>query len=102
MAEKRLSQTDSVGTNLHEMRLLVPFPSTRLAEIAFNTLKVDREPRRGGCKKELGVDGCNLSVIFRAKEAKTLRVASNSFLDFLILVTETIEQFDVDCKCVFE
>ena len=76
------------------VQLSVPFPSTRHAEITYNTLRIDREPRRGGCSKELLLDGNKLVVNFRAKEARFLRVAVNSFLEFLTLVAETIEQFD--------
>lgn len=77
------------------VELSVPFPSTRHAKIAYNSLRIDKEPKRGGCSKELLVEENKLVANFRAKEASFLRVAVNSFLDFLKLVTETIEQFDV-------
>ena len=82
------------------MDLKIPFPNQKYAEIAYNSLRVDPEPKRGGCKKILEVDDNVLHVVLRATEARTLRVASNSFLDLLILVTQTIEQFgDINSDC---
>lgn len=75
------------------MDIKVPFPSSRYAEIAYNTLRVDKEPKRGGCRKSLFLNNNELHVTLAANEARTLRVASNSFLDFLTLVSETMEQF---------
>ena len=40
----------------------VPFPSAREAEIAYNSLRVDPEPKRGGVNKKLCVDGNILQV----------------------------------------
>ena len=88
VAEKSASASSVV-------ELTVPFPSVRHAKIAYNSLRVDKEPKRGGCSKELSLEGNKLVVHFKAKEARFLRVAVNSFLEFLTLVTETIEQFDV-------
>lgn len=42
--------------------LSVPFPTEREAQIAFGTLSVDSEPKRGGVKKELVVKGNVLNV----------------------------------------
>ena len=41
----------------HSSRLEIPFPSEREAEIATNTLKVDKEPKRGGCVKQISCEG---------------------------------------------
>ena len=95
MANDCLRDSSTNDSTYQHMELAIPFPTRRHAEIAFNSLRVDKEPRRGGCTKELKVIDNKLNVIFKAKEARTLRVASNSFLDFLILVTETMEQFDL-------
>ena len=42
--------------------LNVPFGSDREAEIAYNSLRVDVEPKRGGVKKNLSVKANNLHV----------------------------------------
>lgn len=89
MGDRANAQSDS------RVELTVPFPTERHAKIAYNTLRIDKEPKRGGCSKELSVEEHRLLVHFKAKDAKSLRVAVNSFLDFLALVTETIEKFDV-------
>jgi len=71
----------------------IPFQTEREAEIAYNSLRVDKEPKKGGNKKTLSVSGTTLHIRFESKEARLLRVAVNGFMDHLILVTQTIEQF---------
>lgn len=71
----------------------VPFPTVREAEIAYNTLSVDEEPKRSAVHRELSTSENILKVNFTAQEAKHLRVACNSFLDHLILVMNTIDEF---------
>ena len=82
-----------MSDNEYMMDITVPFPSSRHAEIAYNSLRVDKEPSRGGCKKTLSLQESTLYVKFTTKEARVLRVASNSFLDFLSLVCDTMERF---------
>lgn len=77
-----------------EFSMTVPFRTARHAEIAYDSLRVDPEPRRGGTKRRMEVEGALLRVRFTCAEAKTLRVSVNSFFDLLHLVNETIEQFD--------
>jgi len=73
--------------------VVLPFHSAKEAEIAYNTLRVDKEPPRGGCVKSLSTDGAQLRVTFTASEPRKLRVAVNSFFDLMTLVVETIHQF---------
>ena len=77
------------------MDISVTYPSVRYAEIAYNTLRVDREPSRGGCKKTLTLSENAVVIKLEAVEARTLRVASNACLDYLVLVTETMKRFDI-------
>ena len=42
------------------VRLVVPFNTSREASIAYNTLIVDKEPKRNQCKKELTLEDRNL------------------------------------------
>lgn len=75
------------------MKLSVPFASKREAEIAHDVLKVDAEPPRGGVQKSLQLRDDHLLVTFEASEARFLRVGVNSFLEHLILITETLNEF---------
>ncbi len=77
-----------------EFELCVPFKSAREASIAYDALRVDPEPKRGGTKKVLSVEDNLLKVRITCTEAKTLRVSVNSFFDLLYLVNQTIEEFD--------
>ena len=38
-------------------QITIPFHTVKEAEIAWNTLRVDREPPRGGCTKTMCVKG---------------------------------------------
>ncbi|KAL3216857.1 hypothetical protein MRX96_032738 [Rhipicephalus microplus] len=73
-------------------RVSVPFPSNRDAEIVYNSLRIDSDPKRSGCSKKLV---CHLGTVwhFTAKEPKHLRVGVNSFFDFLILAINTVHRF---------
>ncbi|XP_065351770.1 uncharacterized protein Tcs6 isoform X2 [Cloeon dipterum] len=73
--------------------LTVPFASKREAEIVYDVLRVDEEPKRGGTKKTLKLIDSTIEVSFEAPEVRHLRVASNSFFEHLILVQETIKAF---------
>ncbi|XP_029920491.1 L antigen family member 3-like [Myripristis murdjan] len=77
----------------HEFALDIPFPSSREAVIALQSLSPDREPRKGGISKQLSVSGSKLSVRWSADEARILRVSVASFLDHLSLVVETMVMF---------
>jgi len=82
--------------NFLTLNLFIPFPSVREALIAYNSLRVDKEPGRGGSLiRQLDLSGSQLSVRWRASEARLLRVSVNGFLDHLALVTQTIAEFDV-------
>jgi tRNA threonylcarbamoyladenosine modification (KEOPS) complex Pcc1 subunit len=77
-----------------KMNLELPFDDRRHAEIAYNSLRVDSEPKRSGMKKTLVLKDNVLCAEFVCQEARTLRVSVNNFLDLLILVTKTMDQFD--------
>ncbi|XP_077371392.1 L antigen family member 3-like [Festucalex cinctus] len=79
-----------------EFSLDVPFPSARQASIALRSLSPDREPRRGGVRKQLTLAGSILNVKWCADEARVLRVSVNSFLEHLGLVLETMQAFPAD------
>ncbi|KAG8238053.1 hypothetical protein J437_LFUL018014 [Ladona fulva] len=71
----------------------IPFPSTRDAAIAYDVLRVDAEPKRSGVTKTLIVENNSLKVTFSSKGAKQLRVAVHSFVDYLVLISETMAEF---------
>ncbi|XP_011699557.1 PREDICTED: uncharacterized protein LOC105456891 [Wasmannia auropunctata] len=75
------------------VELSVPFPSAREADVAYQALRVDKEPSSSGVTKRLALNDSVLDVSFSGKEARKVRVALTSFFDNLLLVTETIEQF---------
>ena len=85
---KKLKTDSPTATALIEL----PFETKRLAEIAYNSLSVDKGPK--GEIKELWVEESKLFARFKAADARSLRISVNSFLDFTNLVAKTIERFD--------
>ena len=73
--------------------LIIPFTCSDHAKIAYNTLRIDVEPRKNLIKKNLELNESQLKVSWSSHEAKILRVSVNSFLDHLNSVLETIQFF---------
>lgn len=73
--------------------LRVPFTTAREAEIAYNTLRVDKEPKRSSITREMRTEDNCLVVHWEAKESRVVRVSVNSFMDHLGLVIQTIDKF---------
>ncbi|KAH0549323.1 uncharacterized protein LOC123261040 [Cotesia glomerata] len=80
--------------NDFSIKLSIPFPTARDAEIAYQVLRVDSEPKRSCVSKTLTVDNQILNVNFTGKEIRKIRVGLTSFFDSLTLVTETLKEFD--------
>ncbi|KAM3909907.1 EKC/KEOPS complex subunit LAGE3-like [Leptodactylus fuscus] len=76
-----------------QFQLNVPFPSSREAQIAHDTLSPDAEPRKGGVSKTLTITDHVLHVHWQAEEARILRVSVSSFLEHLSLVVKTMDRF---------
>lgn len=73
--------------------LNIPFPSRREAEIAFDVLRIDTEPKRSFIEKSLKLIDNQLQVEFNGQQAKNVRVGVTSFFESLILCCETLDQF---------
>lgn len=72
----------------------MPFASPAEAEVAFNSLRVDKEPIRGGASSRVfSLKDQILVVDLEADDAKSLRVSVSSLMDLLILVIKTIQRF---------
>ena len=80
----------------HQATLKIPFQTQDQATIAWNSLRVDPEPKRSGVEKTLKVEGQDLIVDFKCEEARTLRVSVNSFYDLLYLVVQTMDRFPLE------
>ncbi|XP_042903556.1 EKC/KEOPS complex subunit Lage3 [Parasteatoda tepidariorum] len=100
MAKRK--QTADMTTNSNDKKsksnnvishMEIPFATNKDALIAYNSLRIDKEPLRGNVIKELEVQDKLLIVNISANDPKKLRSAVSSFMDFLILVINTIEKF---------
>ena len=77
------------------LSLDVCFKSQREADIARNSLIVDDEPPRSKVTKSIIPINNHLHCKFTSNEISSLRSSINSFMDSLILIQKTIDQFDV-------
>ncbi|XP_031625401.1 EKC/KEOPS complex subunit LAGE3 [Contarinia nasturtii] len=84
------SNRRSTGYNVD---LKIPFPTRRQAEIAYDVLRIDPEPKRSAVTKQLKLVSNDIIATFSAQQAKHVRVGVNAFLDAIILCTETLHQF---------
>lgn len=73
--------------------LSVPFPSRREAQIAYDVLRIDTEPKRSFIEKSFKLIDNQLVVEFNGQQAKNVRVGVTSFFESLILCCETLDQF---------
>lgn len=73
--------------------LKIPFPSRREAEIAYDVLRIDNEPKRSFIEKSLKLQDNQLLVEFNGQHAKNVRVGVTSFFESLLLCCETLDQF---------
>lgn len=71
----------------------IPFPSEELAKIVYNSLRVDREPIRGGASRQFQLHGHVLIVLFEATLAKNVRVSVTTLLELTLLSMQTIDRF---------
>ncbi|XP_063697496.1 uncharacterized protein LOC134828437 isoform X2 [Culicoides brevitarsis] len=71
----------------------VPFPSKRIAEIVYDVIRVDPEPKKNQVDKKITLNEQNLNIKVEADQPKVARVVLNGIFDAIILSTETIDQF---------
>ncbi|CAH8656819.1 unnamed protein product [Schistosoma intercalatum] len=95
-----LSDTRVVSDE-HSLSVSVSFDNPSFAEVAMRSLSVDPSPPRSTVKEQLNQKGSDLictffapvSVSNRNQQLRKLRIAVNSWLDNVILVSETISAF---------
>ncbi|RUS16268.1 transcription factor Pcc1-domain-containing protein [Endogone sp. FLAS-F59071] len=78
----------------HSIHLIVPFPTPRLANIALRVLNVDKELKTDQARRTLSLEHEKLIVHFDCASTRMLRVSVNSFLEMLVMVTRTMEEFN--------
>ncbi|KAL1838273.1 hypothetical protein VTJ49DRAFT_2844 [Mycothermus thermophilus] len=94
--------TDSTVEFPCALSLDIPFPDARLASVALQALRVDKElshlVRRdlSVATPEGSTDPTVLRVQYQAATNRMLRVAVNSFLESIALVLEVQQELDVD------
>lgn len=76
------------------MELSIPIPNVRHAEIVFNSLRIDKEPKRNRVTKDLELQENIIKIKWQSKDAKNLRASTSGFFDHLNLCLQTIENFD--------
>lgn len=88
-----MTLSDSSDANLTKVKLEIPFSCEEHALIVFNSLRVDKEPIRGGASRRFHVEGSVLTITFEAVQGKNVRVSVTTLFELLLLSMETIERF---------
>ena len=70
-----------------------PLATDRHADTVYNTLRIDKEPKKTMLRTET-LTGKTLHVRFEAEEAKDIRVAVESYIEKMNLILRTIQRFD--------
>ncbi|PKC75569.1 Pcc1-domain-containing protein [Rhizophagus irregularis] len=90
--------TSTLGHSLFKKNYLatltIPFPSSRLANIAERALNVDKELKGDQVKRIITTDDDKLIVSFDCASVKMLRVSVNSLFDMIMMITKTMDAFD--------
>ena len=73
--------------------LRFPLKTTCHARIVYNTVRIDKEPKKTVQRIET-LDNNILNVRFEAEEAKFIRVAVESYIEKINLILRTIQRFD--------
>lgn len=70
-----------------------PLATVRDAQIVYNTVRIDKEPKKTVVRTER-LDQNVLHVEFASNEAKFIRVAVESYIEKVNLILRTIDRFD--------
>jgi EKC/KEOPS complex subunit PCC1/LAGE3 len=73
--------------------LCFPLATARHAQIVYNTLRIDKEPKQTVQRTE-SVETTIVRVRFSSAQAKLIRVAVESYIDKVNLILRTIQRFD--------
>lgn len=73
--------------------LSFPLATARHAQIVYNTVRIDKEPKKVVQRVET-VDNDVLNVRFESDEAKFIRVAVESYIEKINSILRTIQRFD--------
>ncbi|KAI8384014.1 CTAG/Pcc1 family [Blakeslea trispora] len=73
--------------------LEIPFANERLASIAQQVMNVDKELKTDQVNRVITSKENILQVQFECYNTKMLRVAVNSFLEYLTMVTRTMDVY---------
>ncbi|KAJ1978654.1 hypothetical protein H4R33_005925 [Dimargaris cristalligena] len=77
----------------HRVQLEIPFPSEKAASIAAQALAVDRDLSASQISSTFTTEGNQLHVVLEATNLRILRIATNSFFEMIIMVTNTLGEF---------
>ncbi|ORX56250.1 transcription factor Pcc1 [Hesseltinella vesiculosa] len=77
----------------HHLEIGIPFPSANLANVAKQVLSVDKELKSDQVQRTIHVEDSLLKVHFDSVSAKMLRVSANSFMEMVLMVLRTMDDY---------
>jgi len=77
----------------YKVVIKIPYSNKRVAQLVYDVLSVDPEPKRSFITKKFDLIDNLLCVEFTGELAKNVRVGVSSFFESLLLCCETIREF---------
>ncbi|KAH8869585.1 hypothetical protein KSF78_0004427 [Schistosoma japonicum] len=102
--DNSMNQSDEkLVSDGHRLSVSILFDNPLFAAVAMRSLSVDPSPPRSTVKEQLHQEGSNLICTFIApvtvsnknQQLRKLRIAVNSWLDHVTLISETINAFGI-------
>ncbi|KAH8869586.1 Nuclear migration nudC [Schistosoma japonicum] len=104
LMDNSMNQSDEkLVSDGHRLSVSILFDNPLFAAVAMRSLSVDPSPPRSTVKEQLHQEGSNLICTFIApvtvsnknQQLRKLRIAVNSWLDHVTLISETINAFGI-------
>uniref|UniRef100_A0A914VQ35 L antigen family member 3 n=1 Tax=Plectus sambesii TaxID=2011161 RepID=A0A914VQ35_9BILA len=77
-------------TSFSSISLRVPFETANHAEIVYNALRIDKEPKRSKASRKFAVEGSTLIVEITCPDTKFLRKSLDNLFNMIDLCKSTI------------
>ncbi|TNN10077.1 Nuclear migration nudC [Schistosoma japonicum] len=104
LMDNSMNQSDEkLVSDGHRLSVSILFDNPLFAAVAMRSLSVDPSPPRSTVKEQLNQEGSNLICTFiapvtvsnKSQQLRKLRIAVNSWLDHVTLISETINAFGI-------
>ncbi|KAI0980648.1 hypothetical protein GJ496_005143 [Pomphorhynchus laevis] len=76
-----------------EAHLVIPLTDERIANIIYQVIKVDKDPRSDTSRSYVCKED-QIEVLWKANELRLIRTMASFFFEQILTIMETISEFD--------